>query len=96
MKLTNIKDCVKRGLIKEGEDPQRVAAEQLIKDEIDVRPKCFCATTSSIEGDRYYTRVVSISRLIKKHPPEERSAASCGDRVRVGESHIMPLKEYLL
>ena len=26
VKLTNIKDCVKRGLVKEGQDPQKVAA----------------------------------------------------------------------
>jgi pyrophosphate--fructose-6-phosphate 1-phosphotransferase len=36
VKLTNIKDCVKRGLVKEGEDPQKVAAEQLIKDGVDI------------------------------------------------------------
>ena len=32
VKMTNVKDCVKRGLVKEGQDPQRVAADQLIKD----------------------------------------------------------------
>lgn len=36
VKLTNVKDCVKRGLVKEGEDPQRVAADQLVKDGVDV------------------------------------------------------------
>jgi pyrophosphate--fructose-6-phosphate 1-phosphotransferase len=36
VKLTNIKDCLKRGLIKEGQDPQKVAADQLIKDGVDV------------------------------------------------------------
>ena len=36
VKLTNVKDCVKRGLVKEGEDPQKVAAEQLVKDDVDV------------------------------------------------------------
>ncbi len=36
VKLTNVKDCVKRGLVMEGEDPQKVAAEQLIKDGVDV------------------------------------------------------------
>ena len=29
VKLTNVKDCVKRGLVKEGEDPLKVAAENL-------------------------------------------------------------------
>ncbi|MBR6917630.1 MAG: GntR family transcriptional regulator, partial [Clostridia bacterium] len=32
VKLTNVKYCVKRGLVKEGEDPQKVAADQLVKD----------------------------------------------------------------
>ena len=36
VKLTNVKDCVKRGLVKEGQDPQKVAAEQLVKDGVDV------------------------------------------------------------
>ncbi|MBR4172129.1 MAG: pyrophosphate--fructose-6-phosphate 1-phosphotransferase [Kiritimatiellae bacterium] len=36
VKLTNKKDCEKRGLVKEGEDPQKVAAEQLVKDGVDV------------------------------------------------------------
>ena len=36
VKLTNMKDCVKRGLVKEGENPQQVAADQLIKDGVEV------------------------------------------------------------
>jgi len=36
VKLTNAADCVKRGLVKEGEDPLAVAAEQLKKDKVDV------------------------------------------------------------
>jgi diphosphate-dependent phosphofructokinase len=36
VKLTNVKDCIKRGLVKEGEDPQKVAADQLVKDGVDV------------------------------------------------------------
>ncbi|AHF89398.1 pyrophosphate--fructose-6-phosphate 1-phosphotransferase [Opitutaceae bacterium TAV5] len=36
VKLTNVKDCVKRGLVKEGQDPQKVAADQLIKDGVDI------------------------------------------------------------
>jgi pyrophosphate--fructose-6-phosphate 1-phosphotransferase len=36
VKLTNVKDCVKRGLVKEGEDPQKVAADQLVKDGVDI------------------------------------------------------------
>lgn len=36
VKLTNVKDCVKRGLVAEGEDPLAVAANQLVKDGVDV------------------------------------------------------------
>ncbi len=36
VKLTNVADCVKRGLVKEGQDPQKAAADQLIKDNVDV------------------------------------------------------------
>ena len=36
VKLTNVEDCVKRGLVKEGENPLEVAAEQLKRDGIDI------------------------------------------------------------
>ena len=36
VKLTNAKDCVKRGLVAEGQDPLQVAAEQLKADGVDV------------------------------------------------------------
>ncbi len=36
VKLTNIDDCVKRGLIKAGENPLAVAASQLITDGVDI------------------------------------------------------------
>jgi len=36
VKLTNVKDCEKRGLVKEGENPLEVAAAQLVKDDVDV------------------------------------------------------------
>ena len=36
VKLTNVKDCVKRGLVAEGENPLKVAADRLVKDGVDV------------------------------------------------------------
>src|SRR5690606_40220889 len=36
VKLTNVKDCVKRGLVQEGQNPQQVAADQLVKDGVDI------------------------------------------------------------
>jgi len=36
VKLTNVDDCVKRGLVQPGQDPLHVAAEQLSRDGVDV------------------------------------------------------------
>jgi pyrophosphate--fructose-6-phosphate 1-phosphotransferase len=36
VKLTNVADCVKRGLVKDGQNPLRVAAEQLTKDGVTI------------------------------------------------------------
>ena len=36
VKLTNVDDCVKRGLVKPGQDPLHVAAEQLSRDGVQV------------------------------------------------------------
>jgi diphosphate-dependent phosphofructokinase len=36
VKLTNVDDCIKRGLVKRGQDPLHVAAEQLSRDGVDV------------------------------------------------------------
>lgn len=36
VKLTNIEDCVNRGLVQAGHDPRQVAADQLIADGVDV------------------------------------------------------------
>jgi pyrophosphate--fructose-6-phosphate 1-phosphotransferase len=36
VKLTNVDDCVKRGLVRPGQDPLHVAAEQLSRDGVDV------------------------------------------------------------
>ena len=36
VKLTNVKDCIKRGLVQEGQDPLHVAAEQLRRDGVTI------------------------------------------------------------
>jgi pyrophosphate--fructose-6-phosphate 1-phosphotransferase len=36
VKLTNVEDCIKRGLVNRGQDPLHVAAEQLRRDGVDV------------------------------------------------------------
>lgn len=58
VKLTNVKDCVKRGLVKEGQDPQQVAAEQLIKDGVQV--------LHTIGGDDTNTAAADLAAFLKK------------------------------
>jgi diphosphate-dependent phosphofructokinase len=36
VKLTNVGDCIKRGLVSEGQDPLHVAAEQLVRDRVTI------------------------------------------------------------
>jgi pyrophosphate--fructose-6-phosphate 1-phosphotransferase len=59
VKLTNVKDCVKRGLVKEGQDPQKVAADQLVKDGVQV--------LHTIGGDDTNTAAADLARFLKAH-----------------------------
>jgi len=59
VKLTNIKDCVKRGLVKEGQDPQKVAADQLVKDGVDV--------LHTIGGDDTNTAAADLAAFLSKN-----------------------------
>jgi len=51
VKLTNAADCVKRGLIKEGEDPLQVAATQLVKDGVTILHTIGGDDTNTTAGD---------------------------------------------
>jgi pyrophosphate--fructose-6-phosphate 1-phosphotransferase len=57
VKLTNIKDCLKRGLVQEGQDPQQVAADQLVKDGVDV--------LHTIGGDDTNTAAADLAAFLK-------------------------------
>lgn len=59
VKLTNVADCVKRGLVKEGQDPLEVAAEQLTKDGIDV--------LHTIGGDDTNTTAADLAAFLRKN-----------------------------
>jgi len=59
VKLTNVKDCVKRGLVKEGEDPQKVAADQLIKDGVDI--------LHTIGGDDTNTAAADLAAFLSRN-----------------------------
>ena len=58
VKLTNVKDCIKRGLVKEGQDPQQVAADQLIRDGVEV--------LHTIGGDDTNTSAADLSAFLQK------------------------------
>ena len=59
VKLTNVADCVKRGLVKEGEDPLKVAADQLVKDGVDV--------LHTIGGDDTNTTAADLADYLAKN-----------------------------
>jgi len=59
VKLTNVKDCVKRGLVQEGQNPQQVAADQLIKDGVDI--------LHTIGGDDTNTAAADLAAFLAKN-----------------------------
>lgn len=59
VKLTNVADCVKRGLVKEGGDPLKAAAEQLTKDGITI--------LHTIGGDDTNTTAADLAAYLAKN-----------------------------
>lgn len=59
VKLTNVADCIKRDLVKEGENPQKVAADQLIKDGVDV--------LHTIGGDDTNTAAADLAKFLAEN-----------------------------
>ncbi len=59
VKLTNVKDCVKRGLVQEGQDPLKVAADQLVKDGITI--------LHTIGGDDTNTTAADLAAYLAQH-----------------------------
>ncbi len=59
VKLTNTKDCLKKGYIKEGENPIEVAAKQLEKDGVSI--------LHTIGGDDTNTMAAKLSEFLKKN-----------------------------
>ena len=57
VKLTNAKDCVKRGLVKDGENPLEAAARQLVKDGITI--------LHTIGGDDTSTQAAELAAYLK-------------------------------
>ena len=59
VKLTNVKDCVKRGLVKEGENPLEVAARRLETDGVEV--------LHTIGGDDTNTAAADLAAFLAEH-----------------------------
>tara|TARA_A100001037_G_scaffold306778_1_gene355388 strand:+ start:4039 stop:5229 length:1191 start_codon:yes stop_codon:yes gene_type:complete len=59
VKLTNVEDCIKRGLVQEGENPLKVAADQLVNDEINI--------LHTIGGDDTNTMAAQLSFFLKEN-----------------------------
>jgi pyrophosphate--fructose-6-phosphate 1-phosphotransferase len=59
VRLTNIEDCVKRGLVQPGQDPLHVAAEQLRRDGVDV--------LHTIGGDDTNTTAADLAAYLRSH-----------------------------
>ncbi len=59
VKLTNVKDCLKRGLVQEGQNPLQVAAEQLVRDGVDV--------LHTIGGDDTNTTAADLAAYLAKN-----------------------------
>jgi len=59
VKLTNVDDCIKRGYVRDGQDPLKVAADQLVKDKIDI--------LHTIGGDDTNTMAAQLSFYLKEN-----------------------------
>ena len=59
VKLTNVDDCVKRGYVLEGQDPLKVAADQLVKDKVNI--------LHTIGGDDTNTMAAQLSFYLKEN-----------------------------
>ena len=59
VKLTNVDDCIKRGLVKAGDDPLAIAAKQLKKDGITI--------LHTIGGDDTNTTAADLAAYLKKN-----------------------------
>ena len=58
VKLTNVEDCLKRGFIKEGEEPLKIAARQLLEDGISI--------LHTIGGDDTNSMAASLVDVLKE------------------------------
>jgi pyrophosphate--fructose-6-phosphate 1-phosphotransferase len=83
VKLTNVDDCVKRGLVKEGEDPLKVAAERLQSDQVDV--------LHTIGGDDTNTTAADLAAYLA----DNRYALTVVGLPKTIDNDVFPIKQSL-
>ena len=83
VKLTNVKDCVKKGFVKEGENPLNVAAKQLEKDEIDI--------LHTIGGDDTNTMAAALA----KHLENSGKSLTVVGLPKTVDNDVIPVKQTL-
>jgi len=83
VKLTNVKDCVKKGFVSEGEDPLEVAAKQLEKDNVDI--------LHTIGGDDTNTMAAALA----KHLQESGKSLTVVGLPKTVDNDVIPVKQTL-
>ena len=83
VKLTNVEDCVKKGYVKEGEDPLEIAANQLVKDGIDI--------LHTIGGDDTNTMAAALA----KHLDESGRNLTVVGLPKTVDNDVIPVKQTL-
>ena len=83
VKLTNVEDCIKKGFVKEGENPLDVAAKQLEKDEIDI--------LHTIGGDDTNTMAAALA----KHLENSGKSLTVVGLPKTVDNDVIPVKQTL-
>ena len=83
VKLTNVEDCIKKGFVKEGENPLDVAAKQLEKDKIDI--------LHTIGGDDTNTMAAALA----KHLENSGKSLTVVGLPKTVDNDVIPVKQTL-
>lgn len=83
IKLTNVEDCLEKGLVKEGEDPLQVSAKQLEKDGIDI--------LHTIGGDDTSTMAAALA----KHLENSGKSLTVVGLPKTVDNDVIPVKQTL-
>ena len=83
VKLANVKDCVEKGFVAEGEDPLQVAAKQLEKDKVDI--------LHTIGGDDTNTMAAALA----KHLESSGKSLTVVGLPKTVDNDVIPVKQTL-